>query len=164
MSADQAAGLRRKLGTRRLRMDPLASVLDRNEHELLIAQLDRALTEHACRVHELDQPTAWYFDRRDDVVLALGDDSQSITAAYTIIKAAARRHGQRSFRLLFSGTALRFDAGPIVARMARVAQRFLGVDVRLGGVLERERYADALGDLACAVPGWRLPEYPNFLL
>ena len=164
MSVDQAAGLRQLLGTRRLRMVPLASVLGAGEHESLVVHLDGALREHACRVHELDQPTAWFFDRRDDVILALGDDSQSITAAYTIIKAAARRHGQRSFRLLFAGTPLRFDARPIVARMARVAQRFLDVEVKLGGVLERERFADALGDLACAVPAWRLPEYPHFLL
>lgn len=164
MSADQAAGLRQLFGSRRLRMLPLASVLGATEHEALVAHLNCALHEHGCRVHPLDEPSAWFFDRRDDVVLALGDDAQSMTAAYMFIKAAARRHEQRAFRLLFAGTAERFEPRPLVARMARAAKRFLGVDVRLGAVLARTRYADALGEFAAVIPGWRLPEFPAFPL
>src|SRR6185436_6298509 len=96
----------------------------------------------------------------DEIVLALGDDTQSVTAAYTLVKAAARRHGRRRFRLLFAGTPQLFEPRQIVARMARVARRFLNVEVKLGAVLAHEPYPDALSDLAAAAQGWRLPEYP----
>jgi hypothetical protein len=160
MRLDQAAGLRELLVPRRLRMLPLASVLGGLQHDLLVTQLGAALEAYACHVHELDDSWAWHLAREREAVLALAPDGDSITAAYTFIKAASRRHDHRRFRLLFADAPERFDPEVAAARLSRVADRFLQVEVKLGGVLARDPGHDALCNLAAAAAEWLLPEYP----
>src|SRR3954469_1750349 len=130
MRSDQAAGLRELLLPRRLRMLPLASVLGGLEHDQLVTRLGAALEPHGCRVHELEDSRTWRLAREHEAVLALSHDADGLTAAYTFVKAAARRHGQRRFRLLFAEVPERFDPHPAVVRLSRVADRFLQVEVR----------------------------------
>jgi hypothetical protein len=70
--------------------------------------------------------------------MALGTDGQAVTAAYAMIKTALRAEGQRRYRLLFTDAAADFDAAPLFDRMSAAGQRFLGADLRPGGVLPRD--------------------------
>ena len=75
----------------------------------------------------------------DEVVLALETGAESITAAYAMIKATLRSEGQRRYRLLFADAPLDFDAASLAERMRDAAQRFLGVELRTGGLVTRDR-------------------------
>lgn len=74
-----------------------------------------------------------------ELVLALDSAPESVTAAYALMKTAMRDNGQRSCRLVFANLPQGYDAAPLSARMNEAARRFLGVEVRCGGVLPRDR-------------------------
>ena len=112
-----------------------------------------------------------------EVVLALNGSPDSVTAAYTLIKTGVRADGQRRYRLVFADTPADFDAAPLAARMIDAARRFLGADLRPGGVLPRDGVigtasrqtivssdpahpaAVAFLTLAGASTDWGLPEF-----
>lgn len=73
-----------------------------------------------------------------EVVLALETGAEAVTATYAMIKAAMRSEGQRCYRLLFVEAAADFDVMSLYERMNGAAQRFLGIELRAGGVLARE--------------------------
>ena len=116
-----------------------------------------------------------------EVVLALDTSAESVTAAYTLIKAALRADGQRRYRLLFADTPADFDVAGLAGRMVDAAHRFLGAELREGGTLPRHAAlqsafhpptrrtlvssdpahpaAAAFLSLAGASAGWGLPEF-----
>lgn len=112
-----------------------------------------------------------------EVVLALDAHPESVTAAYSLIKASLRSDGQRRYRLVFADLPADADAGTLAARMIDAGQRFLGADLRDGGSLPRHAAlqsaarrtlvssdpahpaAAAFLSLAGASAGWGLPEF-----
>jgi flagellar biosynthesis protein FlhG len=93
-----------------------------------------------------------------EVVLALGTQAREVTGAYALVKAALRLHGQRRFRLLFTGT-VPLQAQPLAARMRVAARRFLDVELGYGGALPAPFAASDLLSLAGSCLDWRLPEF-----
>lgn len=117
-----------------------------------------------------------------EVVLALDSGTESMTEAYALIKSALRECGQRRFRLVFAenrpdAAAADVAVEPLAARIVETARSFLGVELRLGGVLPKHEALDcalrqsivssdpahpaasAFLSLADAVTGWNLPEF-----
>jgi len=137
--------------------------------DLVLLNSARGDTHAACRAargtHEL--------------VLALETGADAVTAAYALMKSATREQGQRRFRLVFTGAPDGFDTAPLAERMNDVARRFLGADLRVGGVVPRDtllqlrppvRQTIVAGDLAhpaaaafLSLAGasldWSLPEF-----
>lgn len=93
-----------------------------------------------------------------EAVLALGTESRDVTGAYALIKAALRLHGQRRYRLLFTG-ATPLHAQPLAARMRAAARRFLDADLAYGGALPAPFAAADLLSLAGSCLDWQLPEF-----
>ncbi|MFM9983303.1 MAG: MinD/ParA family protein [Burkholderiales bacterium] len=112
-----------------------------------------------------------------EVVLALDASPESVTAAYSLIKASLQSDGQRRYRLLFADLPGDADAAPLADRMIGAGQRFLGADLRDGGSLPRHvalqsatrqtlvssdpahPAAAAFLSLAGASADWGLPEF-----
>ncbi len=112
-----------------------------------------------------------------EVVLALDASPESVTAAYSLIKASLQSDGQRRYRLLFADLPDDADAAPLADRMIGAGQRFLGADLRDGGSLPRHvalqsatrqtlvssdpahPAAAAFLSLAGASADWGLPEF-----
>lgn len=112
-----------------------------------------------------------------EVVLALDASPESVTAAYSLIKASLHSDGQRRYRLLFADLPDDADPAPLADRMIGAGQRFLGADLRDGGSLPRHvalqsaarqtlvssdpahPAAAAFLSLAGASADWGLPEF-----
>jgi len=116
-----------------------------------------------------------------EVVLALDACADSVTAAYGLIKTALRDCGQRRFRLVFAenqpGDSPESTVQALASRFVDTARRFLGAELRPGGVLARHDAlqsatrqtivssdpahpaAAAFLTLAGASADWNLPEF-----
>jgi len=144
ISDDQAAGLRKLLGSQRRAALPLLSVLPAKANEAFLARLGAALHGQGCALRPMDESESWSELREDDVFVALAGDFDSATAAYALVKAAVGSHGKRRFQLIFHGAPER----AIVSRFKRVADRFLGIEVRVAGILPRQTTGRAADELA----------------
>lgn len=97
---------------------------------------------------------------------------EAVTATYSRLKALARRHGRRRFRL-FVNRAPEGEARGLHRHMAAVADRFLGTELAYGGSLADEAVlraggpgaaahcARAFNTLAQGLADWRLAEYSS---
>ena len=101
--------------------------------------------------------------RRGDSVLFVQTALSGIASAYQQLKQLAAHSTQ--VHLIVDGIAKESDALRIYQRIARTAERFLGVVPRLVGCLPAQcnlsvaSYADAFSHIAEATPDWRLAEY-----
>jgi flagellar biosynthesis protein FlhG len=79
----------------------------------------------------------------DDVLVVLTPEPTALTDAYALMKALAVRHGRREFLILVNMAVGAAEAEATFRRLARVAERFLGVRLAYQGYVPQDAAAPA---------------------
>jgi len=103
----------------------LLAEMETLEHELDVLLLDVGAG--------ISSNVLWFASAAAETLVLLTPEPTALTDAYALVKLLATRHGRTDFQVLVNMAASAVDADAAYRRLARVAERFLGVRVEYAG-------------------------------